>query len=112
MTGLSTTTRSRSAEAGFGNITQRLDRVYVTSDRELARAFAGAFEQADGAIGGGVLYQVEALGDLEPDEDLPGLDISFQVPQARVVAIIDAYVRRDDDRYAAKLRSVLTQLDR
>ena len=30
--------------------------------------------------------------------------ISVQVPQARVLAIIDAYVRRDDARYGAKLR--------
>jgi hypothetical protein len=112
VTGLTTTTRTRSAAAGLGNSTQRHDRVYVTSDRELARACAGAFEHDDGTIGGGVLYQVEPVGNLEPDEDLPGFDISFQVPKARVVVVIDAYVRRDDNRHAAKLQSVLRQLER
>jgi hypothetical protein len=78
----------------------------------LARACAGAFEHDDGAVGGGVVCQVEPVGDLESDPDLPGLDISFAVPQAVVVAVLDAHVRRDDTRYAAKFRAVLNQLAR
>ena len=112
VTGLNTTTRTRSVAAGMGNITGRHDRVYVTSDRELARACAGALEHDDGIIGGGVLYQVEPVGELEPDPDLPGLGISFAVPEALVVAVLDAYVRRDDNRYAAKFQAVLNQMTR
>ncbi|WP_460965017.1 hypothetical protein [Pedococcus soli] len=96
----------------MANITGRHDRVYVTTDRELARACAGASEHDDGTVGGGVLYQVEPVGDLEPDPDLPGLHISFAVPQAVVVAVLDAYVRRDDTRYAAKFQAVLNHLAR
>lgn len=55
--------RPRLAE--LGNLTQRHDRVYVTTDRELARACAGALDLGEGTIGGGVLYQVEVLGELD-----------------------------------------------
>lgn len=79
VTGLRTTTRTRSAVAGLGNITQRHDRVYVTGNWP---GPAPEWSDDDGSIGGGVLCQVEAVGDLEPEEVLPGLDISFQVSQA------------------------------
>lgn len=109
-TGLTRTTRTESVRAGFGNVTQRNDRVYVTTDRELAHACAGVWTADGVSVGGGVLYRVQAFGDLEPDEDLPGLGISFQLPGAVVLAVIDAYVRRDDARYGATLRSVLSRL--
>ena len=90
----------------FGGLSQGALRTYFKPWRDIIGAVK------DGTIGGGVLYRVEPVGDLEPDEDLPGLDISFQVPKAKVIAVIDAYVRRDDNRHAAKLQSVLKQLER
>jgi hypothetical protein len=111
VTGLTVTTRSRSLAAGLGTVRQRDDRVYITTDRDLARACAGVWSLDGETIGGGVLYRVEPMGDPDPDDDLPGLAISFQVPSARVLAVVDAYVARNDSKYAKKLTSVLQRLD-
>ncbi|MBT1669175.1 hypothetical protein KK092_07260 [Curtobacterium flaccumfaciens pv. flaccumfaciens] len=53
---------------------QRQDRVYVTSDRELAQVFSAEWS-IDGKVhGSGWLYLVEVEdGDLEPDDDLVSL---------------------------------------
>lgn len=68
----------------------RFDRVYVTTNRLIARGFAGGYPN-------GALYQVEPLGELEPD---PEHEENFAVPAARVVVKLDGYVilRRGEAR--------------
>ncbi|MHA3838265.1 hypothetical protein ACXR8F_21335 [Terrabacter sp. AAH1] len=109
VTGLNATLRDQSRAQGLRNITQRHDRVYVTSHRELARAFAGGWKDSVGRIGRGSLYRVEAE-ECDPDPDLPGLGISFQTPQAVVTGVIDAHVPRNDLKYARVFESILEQL--
>lgn len=98
-------------------IAQRSDRVYVTTDRNLARAWAGIWTIDGKQHGGGTLYQVEVdVDELEPDDDLLSLPGRFfQAPQARVTCVYDAYVgfhdrfgrviqQLVDEHAAAKLR--------
>jgi len=95
-----------SIEAGMTEIGQRDDRVYVTSDRDLARAWAGIWTPDGVRHGGGSLYRVEPEG-LEPDDDLlslPGL--SFQAPRAQVVVVYDAHVAYHP-RFVRVLQKVL-----
>jgi hypothetical protein len=63
----------------------RTDLVYVTTGRDIARAFAAFYPD-------GALYRVEPDGDLAPDPDssVPGL--SWQCPRARIAAVIDPVV--------------------
>lgn len=63
----------------------RTDIVYVTTGRDVARAFAAFYPD-------GALYRVEPHGQLEPDPDcdLPGL--SWQCPSARIAAVVDPVV--------------------
>jgi hypothetical protein len=64
--------------------------VYVTTDRQVARFFANGYPH------GGV-YRVEPLGELTTDPEQPpwAIDepVSFAVPQARVLAVLDPLVR-------------------
>jgi hypothetical protein len=97
---------------GMSNITQRLDRVYLTSDRELARACASVWspDEDKESAGGGVLYVVQAVDPLEPDDDLPvPAGLSYQTASARVLKIYDPHVARNDAKTGRKLRSVLKQ---
>lgn len=105
VTGIALTVRDMSVESGMTEIAQRDDRVYVTTDRELARAWAGVWT-ADGIHhGGGTLYRVDA-DDLEPDGDLLSLpELSFQAPRARVVAVYDSHVP-----YSPKFRRTLQRV--
>lgn len=61
----------------------RFDRVYITTDRFIARCFAAGYPN-------GALYDVEPLGDIEVDPEHPA---NFAVPAARVRAVLDGYVR-------------------
>jgi hypothetical protein len=63
----------------------RTDRVYATTDRSAARAYA-AFHP-DGA-----LYEVELLGAVEPDPDCFVEGLSWMAPAGRVVAVVDPVV--------------------
>ena len=61
----------------------RRDRVFVAVNERVSRVYAGMYP------GGGDLYEVEPLGDLEPDADLRVDDpISFQVAAARVRRVL------------------------
>jgi hypothetical protein len=91
-TGVISAVLQMSLEAGMADISQRPDRVYVTTDRHLAEAWAGVWTPDGAKHGGGALYRVEAE-DLEPDEDLLSLTgVSFQTAQARVSAVYNAHV--------------------
>lgn len=63
----------------------RTDVVYLTTGRDVARAYAAFYPD-------GALYRVEPRGELEADPDcgMPGL--SWQCPAAEVVAVVDAAV--------------------
>lgn len=63
----------------------RRDRVYVTTGREVARVYAALF--LDGA-----LYEVEPVGELVPDPDCAVAGVSWEVPAARVLRVVDPVV--------------------
>lgn len=65
--------------------TARLDRVYVTTGREVARVYAAL--RPDGA-----LYEVEPVGELVADPDCRVAGVSYEVPAARVVRVVDPRV--------------------
>lgn len=89
---------AQSILSGASEIGQRVDRVYVTAQRDLAWVFASMWESETGRRGGGTLYRVDA-DDLVPDTDLLSLpDLSFECEQATVTAVYDGYVAFDDAR--------------
>lgn len=59
----------------------RKDRVYVTTNKTVALLFAA------GVIGG-VIYECDPVGDLEPDPDCSMPDISWQCDKAVVIRVI------------------------
>jgi hypothetical protein len=98
---------------GLTQIGQRDDRVYLTSDKELARAYAGMWTRQGGGMGGGSLYKVATDDPLDPDADLLSLpDISFQVASARVVEVYNAYVPCDRRKFERLFRRLLAELER
>jgi len=62
----------------------RPDRVHLTTERASARVFAAAYPD-------GALYQVEPIGETEPDPDAP--DEAIRCERARVVTVYDPCVR-------------------
>ena len=68
------------ADCGADGVCRR-DRVYITTERAAALLYASG-------IPGGVIYECEPVGAVEPDPDcnVPGL--SFQVEKARIVRCI------------------------
>ena len=88
-TGFKHTSGSTSAGEGLDKISYRADRVYLTTDRDLAAAFAGLWTKQPHLDGKGWLYAVEVEeNDLAQDGDLlssPGL--SYHVASARISAI-------------------------
>lgn len=111
-TGLAYTRATMSAEKGFqGQIAQSSALVYVTTDRELARAYASGWSLDGLTLGGGSLYRVDA-DELEPDQDLLSLPgVSFQTAQARVLTVYDAYVPLDRVRSSRTFERVLRAHD-
>lgn len=59
----------------------RRDRVYVTTNFHAALLYAAANRK-------GVVYQVEPLGELEPDPDCNQPGLSFQCARAKVLKVI------------------------
>ncbi|NJP27068.1 hypothetical protein FLW53_23290 [Microbispora sp. SCL1-1] len=71
----------------------RTDRVYLTRDRELARAYAACWTaKAEHGlqVGRGALYVARPIGEVWPDPDLP--DVSVECERAEVIAVYDAAV--------------------
>lgn len=64
------------------DVNHRLDRIYVTTNRRIARGFAAGYPR-------GALYAVEPLGPLEDDPEHPE---SFAVERARVTWVADPCV--------------------
>lgn len=92
--GLEYTRLEMSREGGLDQIGQRLDRVYMTTDKSVAKAYASLWTPDGEKHGGGCLYVVEA-DDLEPDDDLLSLPGFFQAPRATVVTVYDPHVAYD-----------------
>ncbi|MCP2030350.1 hypothetical protein L1277_000414 [Okibacterium sp. HSC-33S16] len=76
-------------------ITQRADRVYVTTNRQLAQVFASNWSLDGARFGFGTLYRVTVpVEDLEQDEDLPFLPGHFQCAFATVEKVWQLRVKR------------------
>lgn len=72
----------------------RRDRVYVTTDLDAARVFA-AYAPFGNNRRGGDVYEVQPVGDIEPDPDyLADDNASVCCERARVLRIIATGVRR------------------
>lgn len=104
----------QSVQQRSGVISQRADRVYVTSDRGLARVYAGGWSEDGVRFGYGWLYEVTVdEATLEPDADLISLPgISYQAPSATVVRVFERSVRPDQRRFVQKLTGILEELER
>jgi hypothetical protein len=111
-TGLVYTRIEMSLEEGLGKIGQRRDRVYVTTRRALAKAYAGLWTPDGQRHGGGTLYRVDVEpDDLEPDEDVlsvPGL--CYQAVCATVVRVYDPHVRYDS-KFGREMEKVVNELE-
>lgn len=85
-------------QLGYDIALTRPDRVYFSSDREFARAFAGRIQIRDTSTGmvyqQGALYRVEPVGEVEPDPDFKNGQ-SWCAPSARIVAVEDPSVLLD-----------------
>lgn len=101
--------RQQSIDAGFRRVVTAPDLVYVTTERELARAIAAHWAKRRESRGRGWLYRVSIDDlDLEPDDDLPGGPfISFQAARVRVAAVLDRGVDPDSPRHVRELQKFI-----
>ena len=108
VTGFEETSGFISRSEGHEDISYRDDRVYITTDRRLATAFAAYWSSKVNQIGLGWLYAVQAAADdLEPDTDLlssPGL--SFQVPSALVTRVELRQIKWSEKHRSTLLRTL------
>jgi hypothetical protein len=103
------------ADYGAAHVCRR-DRVYLTTDEGVAEIFACCYP-----AGRGDLYEVEPIGELEPDPDCNELGLGFQAPMARVLRVVKRNVTEcqglsreevlglltpDGDRYVAAERAI------
>lgn len=58
----------------------RMDRVYLTTDPHAALIYAASHPS-----GTGVVYEVEPIGEVEPDPDCNEPGLSFMAPAARII---------------------------
>ena len=84
-TGTEHTLSQYAAQMAAGPHATRRDVVYLSTDRQVARAYAAFYPD-------GALYQVQPQSPVDPDPDclMPG--VSWQCPAAVVVAVVDAVV--------------------
>lgn len=73
------------AEHGGPAYSTRTDIVYITTGRDVARAFAAFYPD-------GALYRVEPDGELEPDPDCATPGLAWQCRTARIAAVVDPVV--------------------
>jgi len=83
-------------QRGYAIGLTRSNRVYFSSDRNVARAFAAMYQTADRESGivyeRGTLYRVEPEGGIEEDEDFAGKNVSWCAPKARIVEVEETQV--------------------
>lgn len=101
--------RQESIDAGFRRVVTAPDLVYVTTERELARAIAAHLASRGTSQSRGWLYRVSLDdADLEPDDDLPhGPFIRFQAARVRVAAVLDRGVDPDNPRHVRELQKFI-----
>lgn len=90
------------------------DRVYLSSDREFARAFAALMQLRDTTTGvaqHGTVYAVEPIGDVQVDPDFASSGVSWSAPKARVTAVVEEQVDLDVHEVAERLGPHLEWLD-
>lgn len=73
------------AELGGAAHATRTDVVYLTTDRQVARAYAAFYPD-------GALYQVLPVSPVDPDPDCTVDGLSWQCPWALVIAVLDPVV--------------------
>lgn len=76
---------SYAAALGGPAHTRRTDLVYLTTDRQVARAYAAFYPD-------GALYQVLPASPVDPDPDCSVPRLSWHCPMAIVVAVVDPVV--------------------
>lgn len=74
----------------------RRDRVYLTSKRELARAFAWGQGQRTGDRRG-ALYIARPIGQYSPDPDM--VEHSIECERAEVITVYDPHVHMTESRF-------------
>lgn len=88
---LLSTPTTHGIQNGYALGVTRADRVYFSSRKDFARAYAARHQGVDQTTGviaqRGTLYRVEPLGVVEEDEDFAGNQVSWCAPKARVVAV-------------------------
>lgn len=88
---LLTESTTHGLQGGYALGVTRTDRVYFSSSRDFARAYASKFHRIDQTTGvvfeRGTLYRVEPIGSVEDDPDFAGRSVSWCAPRARVVAV-------------------------
>ena len=92
-----------SADFGAGAVCRR-DRVYITTDLDQARMFAIMAPPK----GNGSVYEVEPIGALEADPDYSGSAECFQVPEARVLLIVEKRVEQVFGCGIAEIAAIVT----
>lgn len=101
-------------QQGLGRVVSFADRVYVTTDRRIARAAAANWARRFPNGGRGTLYRV-VLDDvaLELDADLPrGPFECFQVERAIVGSVAEVDVDPDDPQHAQALLEFIGRIPR
>jgi len=85
ISGTTRTLSEHAAQLGADSYATRRDLVYVTTERQIARAYAAFYPD-------GALYRVIAVSPVDPDPDhsIPG--ISWQCPEAIITQVIDPVV--------------------
>jgi hypothetical protein len=104
------TTLQATIDAGLEEISQRQDKVYLTSIVELARGYASLWtDPATGVAGGGWVYKVEVTdGTMESDQDLLSSEgVSYQAGSALIVGVHAKNVAFNQNRYHKVFRKVL-----
>lgn len=111
-TGLEWTNDTNGADAGIPDPNYRRDRVYATTDRDLAHAFAGSWSKNPNHTGRGCLYEVE-FDEPEDDADLPHLPgVSYQAPRGRIAAVAQTNVVWQERRHLKVLARVQAAANR
>ncbi|CAN7241386.1 hypothetical protein LJR078_001032 [Arthrobacter sp. LjRoot78] len=112
VTGARSTTLESQVASGANKIAQRPDKVYLTTDVELARVYAELWTADETDVpGGGSVYQVVVEdGSMEPDQDLLSSEgLAFQSNSAVIQRIHDKKVVPNPKKISKKLSKVMRQ---
>lgn len=83
----------------------RRDRVYLTTEREMAEFWAAQYLDDDGRLVPGDVYQAQAIGPLRPDSDFPRYpDTYLSAREARVLRVVARAVKLSEPEHNARLR--------